>query len=154
MRLKIKPNSVRIRSLSCQISVLPSTGFELTPLIHCSTIRLALCPPPQTTRPHTHIYCILFLQRPRIIYTTVFRVKRLSNLTIQDNELPKPVKSFFLFSCWKLRGTNLSEIVETFFLIRVGFTCGLYTTFDIFQHSFTILIYSYKIHTWQILIAL
>jgi hypothetical protein len=44
IRLKIKPNSVRIRSLSCQICVLPSTGFELTPLMHCSTNRLALCP--------------------------------------------------------------------------------------------------------------
>ena len=33
--LKIKPNSVRIRSLGCQIFVLPSTGFELAPLIHC-----------------------------------------------------------------------------------------------------------------------
>jgi hypothetical protein len=30
IRLKIKPNSVRIRFLSCQIFVLPSTGFELT----------------------------------------------------------------------------------------------------------------------------
>jgi hypothetical protein len=39
IRLKIKPNSVRIRFLSCQIFVLPSTGFELTPLIHCSTNR-------------------------------------------------------------------------------------------------------------------
>jgi hypothetical protein len=37
IRLKIKPNSVRIRSLSCQMFVLPSTGFELTPLIHCTT---------------------------------------------------------------------------------------------------------------------
>jgi hypothetical protein len=46
IRLKIKPNSVRIRFLSCQIFVLPSTGFELTPLIHCSTNRLALCPAP------------------------------------------------------------------------------------------------------------
>jgi hypothetical protein len=34
-RLKIKPNSVRNKFLSCQIFVLPSTGFELTPLIHC-----------------------------------------------------------------------------------------------------------------------
>ena len=34
------------------IFVLPSTGFEPTPLIHCSTIRLALRPAPQTTRPH------------------------------------------------------------------------------------------------------
>ena len=48
----IKPNSVRIRSLSCQMFVLPSTEFELTPLIHCSTNSLALCPAPQTTRSH------------------------------------------------------------------------------------------------------
>ena len=46
IRLKIKPNSVRIRFFSCQIFVLPSTGFELTPLIHCSTNRLALSPAP------------------------------------------------------------------------------------------------------------
>jgi hypothetical protein len=46
IRLKIKPNSVRIRFLSCQIVVLPSTGFDLTPLKHCSTIRLALRPAP------------------------------------------------------------------------------------------------------------
>ena len=29
-----------------------STGFELTPLIHYSTIRVTLRPAPQTTRPH------------------------------------------------------------------------------------------------------
>ena len=52
IRLKIKPNSVRIRFQSCQIIVLPSTGFEPTPLLHCSTIRLALRPAPQTTRLH------------------------------------------------------------------------------------------------------
>ena len=46
IRLKIKPNSVRIRFYSCQIFVLPSTGFEPTPLLHCSTIRLALRPAP------------------------------------------------------------------------------------------------------------
>jgi hypothetical protein len=46
IRLKIKPNSIRIILLSCQIFVRPSTGFELTPLIHCSTNRLALCPVP------------------------------------------------------------------------------------------------------------
>ena len=46
IRLKIKPNSVRIRFLSCQICVLPSAGFELKPLIHCSANRLALCPAP------------------------------------------------------------------------------------------------------------
>ena len=44
--LKIKPNSVRIRFLSCQIFILPLMGFELIPLIHCSTNRLALCPAP------------------------------------------------------------------------------------------------------------
>jgi hypothetical protein len=32
--------------LVSQIFVLPSTGFEPTPLIHCSTIRLALRPAP------------------------------------------------------------------------------------------------------------
>ena len=53
IRLKIKLSSVRIRFLSCQNVVLPSTGFELTPLIHCNTNRLALCPAPQTTRPHS-----------------------------------------------------------------------------------------------------
>ena len=44
--------NVRIRFLSCQCFFLPSTGLELTPLIHCSTNRLALCPAPQTTPPH------------------------------------------------------------------------------------------------------
>ena len=52
IRLKIKPNSVRIRSQSCQTLVPPSTGPEPTPLLHCSTIRLALRPAPQTTRLH------------------------------------------------------------------------------------------------------
>jgi hypothetical protein len=42
IHLKIKPNSVRIRFLSCQIFVLPSTWFELTPLIHCSTTQFGL----------------------------------------------------------------------------------------------------------------
>ena len=46
IRLKMKPNSVRIRFVCCQIFVLPSTGFELTPLIHCSTNHLALCSAP------------------------------------------------------------------------------------------------------------
>jgi len=48
MHLKIKPNSVRIRSLSCQICGLPSTALDLTPLIHCNTNRLALCPAPRS----------------------------------------------------------------------------------------------------------
>jgi hypothetical protein len=38
--------------LSCQIFALPSTGFELAPLINCSTNRLALCPATYTTRLH------------------------------------------------------------------------------------------------------
>ena len=42
IRLKIKPSSVSF--LSCQIFVLPSTGFELTALIHYITNRLAICP--------------------------------------------------------------------------------------------------------------
>jgi hypothetical protein len=44
IRLNMKPNSVRIRYLSWQIFVLPSMRFALTPLIHCGTNRLALCP--------------------------------------------------------------------------------------------------------------
>jgi hypothetical protein len=42
MRLKIKPNSVRIRSLSCQFFVFPSTGFELTPTCLMSISRFSL----------------------------------------------------------------------------------------------------------------
>jgi hypothetical protein len=38
--------------LTCQICVLPSTRFDLTSLIHCSTNHLALCLAPQTTGPH------------------------------------------------------------------------------------------------------
>jgi hypothetical protein len=52
IRPKIKPNSIRIRSMSWQYFCLPSTGFELTPLIHCNTNRLILCPAPKTTLPH------------------------------------------------------------------------------------------------------
>jgi hypothetical protein len=36
----------QIYTISCQIFVLPSTGFEPTPLLHCSTTRLALRPAP------------------------------------------------------------------------------------------------------------
>ena len=56
VRLKIKPNSVRIRFLSCQMFVLPPTGFELTLLIHCSSNRLALCPAPTSTTSAPYIY--------------------------------------------------------------------------------------------------
>ena len=52
IRLKIKPSSVRIIVLSCQIVFLPLTALEVTPLIHCSTNLLAICPAPWTTRPH------------------------------------------------------------------------------------------------------
>ena len=41
--------------------VLPSTGFEPTPLIHCSAIRLALRPAPQTTQPHPLIYINIYI---------------------------------------------------------------------------------------------
>jgi hypothetical protein len=37
---------LRVSLDSCQVFVLPSTEFEPTPLIHCSTIRLALRPAP------------------------------------------------------------------------------------------------------------
>jgi hypothetical protein len=43
IRLKIKPSSVRIIFLSCQIVFLSSRVFEVTPLLHCSTNLLALC---------------------------------------------------------------------------------------------------------------
>ena len=61
IRLKIKPNSVRIRFQSCQIFLLPSTGFEPTPLLHCSTIRLVLRPAPQTTRLHPLPYIYIYI---------------------------------------------------------------------------------------------
>jgi hypothetical protein len=51
--MPIPRNSVRIKFLSYQICVLPSTVFEFTPLMYCSTIRLALHPAPYTTRPHS-----------------------------------------------------------------------------------------------------
>ena len=53
----MKPNSVKIRFLSCQIFVLPSTGFELTPLIHCSLMSSAL--DHSTTSAHIYIYISL-----------------------------------------------------------------------------------------------
>jgi hypothetical protein len=55
IRLKIKPNSVRIRFMRSQIFVLPSTGFELTPLIHCITFAW---PYVQRPRPLDHIRSI------------------------------------------------------------------------------------------------
>ena len=78
IHLKIKPNSVRIRFQSCHIFVLPSTGFELTPLIHCSTIRLTLRPAPQTTRPHPLQYMFLCIyiygskQKYKYLYSTSY----------------------------------------------------------------------------------
>ena len=61
IRLKFKPNSVRIRFLSCQIFVLPSTGFELTPLIHCSTnIYITKC---HVCRMPHYLHVIDILQR-------------------------------------------------------------------------------------------
>jgi hypothetical protein len=78
IRLKIKPNSVRIRFFSCQIFVLPSTGFELTPLIHCSTNRFTLRPVPWTTRPHP-LYISLASQVTPALNTlmTVYLTKKI-----------------------------------------------------------------------------
>ena len=78
IRLKIKPkcqNSI----LELSNFVLPSTGFETTPLIHCSTIRLALRPAPQTTRPHPlpiyiHTYMYLYVLNS-FIETSMHRKK-------------------------------------------------------------------------------
>ena len=52
MRLKIEPNSVRISFLELTNLISLTTGFELTPFIHCSTNHLALCPGPYATWPH------------------------------------------------------------------------------------------------------
>ena len=90
IRLKIKPNSVRIRFQSCQIFVLPSTGFEPTPLIHCSTIRLALRPAPSTTST-PYIY----------ICTRVYH-----NVTIS-------LKKFFITNPLILEEQNSFEIIGT-----------------------------------------
>ena len=49
IRLKFEPSGVGIGFWSCQAFVLPSTVFELTPLMHCGTIRLVLRPVPSTT---------------------------------------------------------------------------------------------------------
>ena len=68
IRLKIKPNSVRIRSLSCQICVPPSTGFELTPLIHCKTNRSALCPAPSTTSAMYITYCCYHISHKPFLF--------------------------------------------------------------------------------------
>jgi phosphomevalonate kinase len=61
IRLKIKPNSVRIRFYSCQIFVLPSTGFEPTPVIHCSLTSSALDHSTTTTY-HIHTVFNLYQQ--------------------------------------------------------------------------------------------
>jgi hypothetical protein len=50
--LKIELNSVGIRFLSWHLFCSPSTVFELTPLIDCSTNCLALYPVPKTTLAH------------------------------------------------------------------------------------------------------
>ena len=78
IRLKIKPNSVRIRFLSCQICVLPSTGFELTPLIHCSTICLDLRPAPLE---HSATSAILYIFI--YIYTNSILVLQYINGAVQ-----------------------------------------------------------------------
>jgi hypothetical protein len=77
IRLKIKPNGVRIRFLSCQIFVLPLalTGFELAPLIHCSTLRPALS---TTSTPCIHVYT----QRKLDMETTETSI---SLITYSDN---------------------------------------------------------------------
>jgi hypothetical protein len=66
IRLKIKPNSIRIRFLSCQIFFLPSTGFELTPLIHCSNHLLSLTSIAldhwTTSTPYIYIYIYKTIQ--------------------------------------------------------------------------------------------
>ena len=85
IRPKIKPNSVRIRFLSCQICVLSSTEFELTPFMHCSTIRLALRPAPQTIRLHP-------LLKTRSFNNRSVTLSRKANLEIDIRHVYKRVQ--------------------------------------------------------------
>jgi hypothetical protein len=64
--------------------VLPSTGFEPTLLIHCSTIRLALRPAPYTTRPHP-------LPTKRSFYNRSVTFSRKANLGIDVGYVYKRV---------------------------------------------------------------
>ena len=106
IRLKIKPNSVRIRFQSCQVFVLPSTGFELTPLIHCSTIRLALRPVPQTTRPHPlHIY----------IYMLRWQGQHLINCLTPTYFFTFPINIFFVVFFYILRVCGEQEVLSVIF---------------------------------------
>jgi hypothetical protein len=68
---------------SWHISVLSSTGFELTTLIHCKTNHLALCPAPKATRRH-----------PLYIYMTYHRVCTWSNTTCATNKTGTAYPSF------------------------------------------------------------
>ena len=86
IRLKIKPTqSVIIRSLSWHISVLSSTGIELTTLIHCSTNHLALCPAPKPKATQRH---------PLYICMTYHRVSTWSNTTCATNKTGTAYPSF------------------------------------------------------------
>ena len=46
VQIPSREEQTNLTALKSKIFVLPSTGFEPTPLIHCSTIRLALRPAP------------------------------------------------------------------------------------------------------------
>ena len=90
IRLKIKPNSVRIRSLSWQMFVLPSTGFELTPLINCNTNRLALCPGLKTTRSHPlYLSLNLVFIAGQIFYLRLFiyKILQINTGTISESDI-------------------------------------------------------------------
>ena len=107
-RLKIKPNSVRIIFLSCQICVLPSTGFELTPLIHCSTNRLALCPAPQTTRPHP-------LHKKWSFNSRSVTLSRKENLEIDIRHVSKRIQMVHIYLYY-----NDSNLTQQFLIYCIG----------------------------------
>ena len=76
IRLKIKPNSVRIRSLNFQICFLPSMGFELTPFWF--TAAPIAYPFVQHPRPLDHI---------RYIYIYNVYIKKLVKKKEQDDNI-------------------------------------------------------------------
>ena len=57
---KLNQTVLKLDFRAVKFFVLPSTGFEPTPLIHCSTIRLAL-------RPAPYIYIFFFLRNKTLL---------------------------------------------------------------------------------------
>ena len=70
--------------------VLPSTGFELTPLINCNTNRLALCPGLKTTRSHPlYLSLNLVFIAGQIFYLRLFiyKILQINTGTISESDI-------------------------------------------------------------------